>query len=159
MPRAEAGSAKALSNKMKSKGLGKLRWYCQICEKQCRDVRPPSSRLPAPLRLPTTSLIPPSTSWTQDNGFQCHIATEGHLRKMLVVGESAGKHIGDYTDRFQGEFVALLSRRCVPASLLRPPPYLWAHGRSRRALRAAVSSAEAAEAQHRRGAPRLEPSR
>ncbi|GAA5920979.1 hypothetical protein JCM3775_004033 [Rhodotorula graminis] len=83
MPRAEAGSAKALSNKMKSKGLGKLRWYCQICEKQCRD----------------------------DNGFQCHIATEGHLRKMLVVGESAGKHIGDYTDRFQGEFVALLSRR------------------------------------------------
>lgn len=37
--------------------------------------------------------------------------TEGHLRQMLVVGESAGKHIADYTSRFQGEFVGLLSRR------------------------------------------------
>lgn len=30
---------------------------------------------------------------------------------MLVVGESAGKHIQDYTMRFQSEFVAMLSRR------------------------------------------------
>lgn len=37
--------------------------------------------------------------------------SEGHLRQMLLVGESAGKHIADYTSRFQGEFVALLSRR------------------------------------------------
>ncbi|GAA5948302.1 hypothetical protein JCM3765_001362 [Sporobolomyces pararoseus] len=83
MPRAEAGTSKAIGNAMKSKGLQKLRWYCQICEKQCRD----------------------------DNGFKCHTMSEGHLRQMLVVGESAGKHIADYTSRFQGEFVALLSRR------------------------------------------------
>ncbi|GAA5945036.1 Rts2p [Sporobolomyces koalae] len=83
MPRAEAGSSKAIGNAMKSKGLQKLRWYCQICEKQCRD----------------------------DNGFKCHTMSEGHLRQMLLVGESAGKHIADYTSRFQGEFVALLSRR------------------------------------------------
>ena len=31
------GALKALSNKMKSKGLQKLKWYCQLCEKQCRD--------------------------------------------------------------------------------------------------------------------------
>lgn len=29
MPRAEAGSTKAIGNKIKSKGLGRLRWYCQ----------------------------------------------------------------------------------------------------------------------------------
>lgn len=32
---------------------------------------------------------------------------------MLVVGESAGKHISDYSGQFQSEFVTLLSRRCV----------------------------------------------
>ena len=37
MPKAEVGSAKHLANKMKSKGLQRLRWYCQVCEKQCRD--------------------------------------------------------------------------------------------------------------------------
>ncbi|KAK4052787.1 hypothetical protein OIV83_002074 [Microbotryomycetes sp. JL201] len=83
MGRAEAGTAKALDNKMKSKGLQKLRWYCQVCEKQCRD----------------------------ENGFKCHTQSEAHLRQMLVVGESAGKHIADYTSRFQAEFVSLLSRR------------------------------------------------
>lgn len=31
---------------------------------------------------------------------------------MLVVGESAGKHIADYSMQFQSEFVALLSRTC-----------------------------------------------
>ncbi|BGP19492.1 hypothetical protein JCM10213_006312 [Rhodosporidiobolus nylandii] len=83
MPRAEAGSLKAIANKQKSKGLQKLRWYCQVCEKQCRD----------------------------ENGFKCHTMSESHLRQMLLVGESAGKHISDYTTRFQSEFVALLSRR------------------------------------------------
>lgn len=75
--------SKYLANAMKSKGLQRLRWYCQVCEKQCRD----------------------------DNGFKCHIATESHLRQMLVVGESAGKHISDFSGQFQAEFVSLLSRR------------------------------------------------
>jgi hypothetical protein len=70
---------------MKSKGLQKLRWYCQVCEKQCRD----------------------------ENGFKCHMQSEGHLRQMLVVGESAGRHIHDYSMQFQHDFVQLLSRRCV----------------------------------------------
>jgi len=29
MPRAEVGSTKYLNNKLKSKGLQRLRWYCQ----------------------------------------------------------------------------------------------------------------------------------
>jgi DNA/RNA-binding protein KIN17 len=83
--RAEVGTPKYLANAMKSKGLQRLRWYCQVCQKQCRD----------------------------ENGFKCHTQSEGHLRQMLVVGESAGKHIQDYSMQFQSEFVALLSRRLV----------------------------------------------
>jgi DNA/RNA-binding protein KIN17 len=70
---------------MKSKGLQRLRWYCQVCEKQCRD----------------------------ENGFKMHVASESHLRQMIVVGENAGRHIADFSAQFQREFVALLSRRCV----------------------------------------------
>lgn len=83
MPRAEVGSTKWVANKMKSKGLQRLRWYCQVCQKQCRD----------------------------ENGFKCHAQSESHLRQMLVVGEHAGKHIADFSAQFQSEFVALLSRR------------------------------------------------
>ncbi|KAH7885474.1 domain of Kin17 curved DNA-binding protein-domain-containing protein [Phlebopus sp. FC_14] len=83
MPRAEVGTPKYLANKMKSKGLQRLRWYCQVCQKQCRD----------------------------ENGFKCHAQSEGHLRQMLVVGEHAGKHIADFSSQFQHDFVQLLSRR------------------------------------------------
>ncbi|KAF8624422.1 hypothetical protein AX15_005899 [Amanita polypyramis BW_CC] len=83
MPRAEVGTPKYIANKMKSKGLQRLRWYCQVCEKQCRD----------------------------ENGFKCHAQSESHLRQMLVVGENAGRHIADFSSRFQYEFVTLLSRR------------------------------------------------
>lgn len=39
MGRAEAGTAKAIGNKIKAKGLGRLRWYCQACERQMRDAK------------------------------------------------------------------------------------------------------------------------
>ncbi|KAI0341301.1 hypothetical protein BDW22DRAFT_1429978 [Trametopsis cervina] len=83
MPRAEVGTPKYIANQMKSKGLQRLRWYCQVCQKQCRD----------------------------ENGFKCHAASEAHLRQMLVVGESAGRHISDFSSEFQHDFVQLLSRR------------------------------------------------
>jgi len=83
MPRAEKGSSRDVANKMKAKGLGRLRWYCQVCQKQCRD----------------------------ENGFKCHAQSEGHLRAMLVVGEHAGRHIASYSSQFQHDFVQLLSRR------------------------------------------------
>jgi len=83
MPRAEVGTPKYLANAMKSKGLQRLRWYCQVCQKQCRD----------------------------ENGFKCHAQSESHLRQMLVVGENAGRHISDFSSEFQSEFVTLLSRR------------------------------------------------
>lgn len=83
------GTPKYLANQMKSKGLQRLRWYCQVCQKQCRD----------------------------DNGFKCHIQSEAHLRQMLVVGENAGRHIADFSGQFQHDFVQLLSRRYAHPTL------------------------------------------
>lgn len=57
------------------------------------------------------SLLTTQRLHVQENGFKCHTMSESHLRQMLLVGESAGKHIADYTSRFQAEFIALLSRR------------------------------------------------
>ena len=36
-PKHDFMSPKAIANRIKAKGLQKLRWYCQMCEKQCRD--------------------------------------------------------------------------------------------------------------------------
>ncbi|KAF9146160.1 hypothetical protein BGX30_003505 [Mortierella sp. GBA39] len=76
-------TAKAIGNRIKSKGLQKLRWYCQICEKQCRD----------------------------ENGFKCHCASESHQRKILLVAESPEKYINDYSAEFLKDFMKLLSTR------------------------------------------------
>lgn len=80
MPKAEVGSTKYLSNRLKSKGLQRLRWYCQVCEKQCRDA----------------------------NGFKMHTQSEGHVRQMLVVGEDPKKYINQYSDEFLKDFLQLL---------------------------------------------------
>ncbi|KAK7910944.1 hypothetical protein PG985_013425 [Apiospora marii] len=80
MGKAEVGSAKHLSNQMRRKGLQRLRWYCQVCEKQCFD----------------------------DNGFKMHTQSESHVRQMLVVGEDSKKFINDYSRQFQRDFLQLL---------------------------------------------------
>lgn len=80
MPKAEVGSTKYVANKMKSKGLQRLRWYCQVCEKQCRDA----------------------------NGFKMHTQSESHVRQMLVVGEDPRKFINDFSNQFQRDFLQLL---------------------------------------------------
>ncbi|OCF73370.1 DNA/RNA-binding protein KIN17 [Kwoniella mangroviensis CBS 8886] len=83
MGKAEAGSAKAIGNAIKAKGLGRLRWYCQVCEKQCRD----------------------------ENGFQAHCRSEPHMRKILLLGPKAGAAINDFSQQFQSEFLLLLRTR------------------------------------------------
>ncbi|KAI4116102.1 MAG: hypothetical protein LQ345_003414 [Seirophora villosa] len=80
MPKAEVGSTKYLNNKLKSKGLQRLRWYCQVCEKQCRD----------------------------ENGFKMHTQSESHVRQMLLVGEDPRKYINDFSNQFQRDFLQLL---------------------------------------------------
>ncbi|KAL9041970.1 MAG: hypothetical protein Q9214_003929 [Letrouitia sp. 1 TL-2023] len=80
MPRAEVGSTKYLNNKLKSKGLQRLRWYCQVCSRQMRD----------------------------ENGFKMHTQSESHVRALLLVGEDPRRHIADYSAQFQRDFLQLL---------------------------------------------------
>ncbi|KAF2034998.1 hypothetical protein EK21DRAFT_97191 [Setomelanomma holmii] len=80
MGKAEAGTTKWVANKMKSKGLQRLRWWCEICQKQCRDA----------------------------NGFKCHVQSESHVRQMQVVGEDPRKYISGFSTDFQRDFVSLL---------------------------------------------------
>ncbi|EUC47458.1 hypothetical protein COCMIDRAFT_3549 [Bipolaris oryzae ATCC 44560] len=80
MGKAEAGSTKWVANKMKSKGLQRLRWWCEPCQKQCRDA----------------------------NGFKCHVQSESHVRNLQIVGEDPKKFINNFSNDFQRDFVNLL---------------------------------------------------
>ncbi|KAK4646346.1 hypothetical protein QC761_209640 [Podospora bellae-mahoneyi] len=80
MGKAEVGSTKYLSNKMKQKGLTRLRWFCQICEKACRD----------------------------ENAFKMHCQSESHTRRALSVGHNIKQVTDDYSRAFQQEFISLL---------------------------------------------------
>ena len=80
MPKAEVGSTKYLSNKLKSKGLQRLRFWCEVCQKQCRD----------------------------DNGYKCHTMSESHVRQMQAIGMNANKVIAGYSNDFQRNFLQQL---------------------------------------------------
>lgn len=80
MGRAEVGTPKYVANQMKARGLQRLRWYCQVCEKQCRD----------------------------ENGFKCHTLSESHVRKMLAVSDDAKRSIERYSQQFLSDFIYLL---------------------------------------------------
>lgn len=84
MGKAEYGSAKYVGQKLKSRGLQKLKFYCQICEKQCRD----------------------------DNGFKCHIQSKSHLSNLQSnLGNSNNNSkslIEEYSRKFVGDFIKLL---------------------------------------------------
>ncbi|XP_051911688.1 DNA/RNA-binding protein KIN17 [Hippocampus zosterae] len=83
MGKADFLSPKAISNRIKSKGLQKLRWYCQMCQKQCRD----------------------------ENGFKCHCMSESHQRQLLLASESPHKFMDFFSNEFKSGFVELLRRR------------------------------------------------
>ncbi|VWU50628.1 DNA/RNA-binding protein KIN17, putative [Hepatocystis sp. ex Piliocolobus tephrosceles] len=90
MPRAEVGTPKWLANKMKAKGLQKLKWYCQMCEKQCRD----------------------------ENGFKCHRLSEAHQRQMQVFCQDANKFMDDYSYAFEKEFMRLMKTKYCRTRIL-----------------------------------------
>ena len=83
MPKAEKGTPKDIANRMKAKGLQKLKFYCQMCAKQCRD----------------------------ENGFKCHMTSESHLRQMKIFRENAGGIMGDFSREFENAYVETLRRR------------------------------------------------
>ncbi|KAF8820966.1 Dna/Rna-binding protein KIN17 domain-containing protein [Cardiosporidium cionae] len=90
MPRAEVGTPKWLANKMKAKGLQKLRWYCQMCEKQCRD----------------------------ENGFKCHRMSEGHQRQMQVFCQHPDKFMDEFSSVFEKDFMKLMRTRYCRTRIL-----------------------------------------
>uniref|UniRef100_A0A3P9LVB0 DNA/RNA-binding protein KIN17 n=1 Tax=Oryzias latipes TaxID=8090 RepID=A0A3P9LVB0_ORYLA len=83
MGKAEFLTPKAISNRIKAKGLQKLRWYCQMCQKQCRD----------------------------ENGFKCHCMSESHQRQLLLASENPTKFMDYFSDEFKRDFLELLRRR------------------------------------------------
>ncbi|KAK7590857.1 hypothetical protein V9T40_002470 [Parthenolecanium corni] len=83
MGKAEVGTPKYIANKMKAKGLQKLRWYCQMCEKQCRD----------------------------ENGFKCHLTAESHQRQLLLVADNPHKFLSEFSRQFETDFLRLLKRQ------------------------------------------------
>ena len=83
MGKAEVGTPKWIGNKMKSKGLQKLRWYCQMCQKQCRD----------------------------ENGFKCHTMSESHQRQLLLFADNSRKYLDDFSYEFEKCFLQLLKRQ------------------------------------------------
>lgn len=83
MPKAEVGTPKYIANKMKAKGLQKLRWYCQMCQKQCRD----------------------------ENGFKCHTMSESHQRQLLLFADNSKKYIDEFSFDLAKEFLQILRRQ------------------------------------------------
>ena len=43
-----------------------------------------------------------------ENGFKCHVASETHVRQMLVVGANPNKAINEYSKQFQRDFIQQL---------------------------------------------------
>lgn len=83
MGKAEKGTPKYIANKIKAKGLQKLRWYCQMCQKQCRD----------------------------ENGFKCHTMSESHQRQLLLFADNASKYIDQFSKEFCDGYLELLRRQ------------------------------------------------
>ncbi|KAE8712094.1 KIN17-like protein [Hibiscus syriacus] len=73
---------KAIANRIKAKGLQKLRWYCQMCQKQCRD----------------------------ENGFKCHCMSESHQRQMQIFGQNPDRILSGYSEEFERNFLDLMKR-------------------------------------------------
>jgi len=74
---------KAIGNRIKAKGLQKLRWYCEMCAKQCRD----------------------------ENGFKCHCLSESHTRQMALFRENPQRFMDSYSVEFEKTFMEILKRR------------------------------------------------
>lgn len=82
MAKAEFGSARYQSKQLKASGLQKLKFYCQLCSKQCRDA----------------------------NGFKNHLSSRSHLGRVSNISDSgkAGSVLDQFSVDFEREFLRLL---------------------------------------------------
>lgn len=83
MPKAEKGTPKDIAKRIKAKGLQKLKFYCQMCQKQCRD----------------------------QNGFKCHLTSESHLRQMKIFSENSRGIMDGMSKEFETTYLETLRRR------------------------------------------------
>uniref|UniRef100_A0A6A7GAZ4 DNA/RNA-binding protein KIN17 n=1 Tax=Hirondellea gigas TaxID=1518452 RepID=A0A6A7GAZ4_9CRUS len=83
MPKHDFLTPKAIGNRIKSKGLQKLRWFCQMCSKQCRD----------------------------ENGFKCHCLSESHARQMSIFSSNPGSFMNEYSRDFERGFMQIVRVR------------------------------------------------
>lgn len=80
MPKPAKGTPKEIANRCKSKGLQKLKWYCEMCQKQCRD----------------------------QNGFKCHLMSENHQRQLLLFAENQKSYLRQFSTEFESNFMRVL---------------------------------------------------
>jgi len=74
---------KSIANRIKAKGLQKLRWYCQMCNKQCRD----------------------------ENGFKCHCMSESHQRQMEMFSENSTQFMDEFSREFEEGMMEIIKRK------------------------------------------------
>uniref|UniRef100_A0A8C2V5C0 DNA/RNA-binding protein Kin17 WH-like domain-containing protein n=1 Tax=Chinchilla lanigera TaxID=34839 RepID=A0A8C2V5C0_CHILA len=74
---------KTITNRIKSKELQKLRWHCQMCQKQCRD----------------------------ENGFKYHCMSEFHQKQLLLASENPQQFMDYFSEEFHNDFLEFLRRR------------------------------------------------
>lgn len=82
MAKNDFGSARYQLKQLKASGLQKLRFYCQICLKQCRDA----------------------------NGFKMHLGSPSHLGRISNLSKDGkgGSVVHEFLGRFEREFLRLL---------------------------------------------------
>lgn len=74
-----ASGPKGIAKRIKAKGLGRLRWYCQMCEKQCRD----------------------------ENGFKCHTRTRAHEEQLAKFAANPQPFIERFSASFLEGFLSI----------------------------------------------------
>jgi len=79
-----------IANRQKQKGLQRLRWYCQMCSKQCRD----------------------------ENGFKCHLSSESHARQMALFGDAPAAVVDEFSKLFEEAWLDHM-RRAHPTTRMR----------------------------------------
>ncbi|KNC50670.1 HsKin17 protein [Thecamonas trahens ATCC 50062] len=67
----------------KRRGLRKIKFYCQMCEKECSDR----------------------------NGFEAHSRSAGHLAKMELFAANPEKYLAMFSDQFEADFMELVKSR------------------------------------------------
>ncbi|KAL4841992.1 hypothetical protein H8958_020485 [Nasalis larvatus] len=132
---------KAIANRIKSKGLQKLRWYCQMCQKQCRDEfrSPPSKkrhqkRFCSPHRggdtaildartMPVTVISSDLTWLLRETGWlgfttlgirmalSVIVCPNLIKRQLLLASENPQQFMDYFSEEFRNDFLELLRRR------------------------------------------------